>query len=47
MTISFSIEWLIGLCTFALIAFLYLLYQLIEVLREYISILKDIFKDDE
>lgn len=46
MTISFSIEWLIGLCTFGLIGLLYLLYQLIEVLREYISILKEIFEDE-
>ena len=42
---SFSIEWFIGFCTFGLIGLLYLLYQLIEVLREYISILKEILED--
>lgn len=43
---SFSIEWFIGFSCFGLIGLLYLLYQLIEVLREYISVLKDFLEDD-
>lgn len=41
-----SFDWLIGFTCCGIIGLLYLLYQLIEVLREYISILKEILEDE-
>ena len=36
-----SFEWLIGFSCFGLLALLYLLYQLIEIFRDFVSVLKE------
>lgn len=41
-----SFEWFIGFCSFGMIGLLYLLYQLIEVLKEYVSVLKEILESE-
>lgn len=41
-----SFEWFIGFSCFGLLAVLYLLYQLIEVFREFVSVLKEFIEDE-
>ena len=41
-----SFEWLIGFSCFGLLALLYLLYQLIEIFRDFVSVLKEFIEDD-
>ena len=41
-----SLEWFIGFSCFGLVALLYLLYQFIEVFREFVSVLKEFLNDD-
>ena len=44
MPISF--DFILGLSCFGLIALVRLLYELIEVLKDYVSVLKEILEDD-
>ena len=41
-----SFEWFIGFSCFGLLALLYLLNRLIDILREFISVLKEELKDE-
>lgn len=41
-----SFEWYMGFSCFGLIALLYLLYQFIEVFREFVSVLKESIEDE-
>lgn len=41
-----SFEWYMGFSCFGLLALLYLLYQFIEVFREFVSVLKEFIEDE-
>lgn len=41
-----SPDFILGLSCFGLITLAYLLHELIEVLKEYVSVLKEILEDD-
>lgn len=41
-----SFEWYMGFSCFGLVALLYLLYQFIEVFREFVSVLKEFIEDE-
>lgn len=41
-----SFEWYMGFSCFGMIALLYLLYQFIEVFREFVSVLKEFIEDE-
>jgi len=41
-----SFEWFIGFSCFGLLALLYLLYEFIQVFREFVSVLKEFLEDE-
>ncbi len=41
-----SFEWYLGFSCFGMVILLYLLYQLIEVFKEFVSMLKEFMEDE-